>query len=60
MIYKKNIDELENIVEQLESSEEQIGFQEYTKMAKRADKLLKDCKKKLHTVDEELQKLFDE
>lgn len=57
--YKKDIEELERIVDLLESTET-LSFEEYTKFAKQADKLLKACKKKLHIVDEELQKLFDE
>ncbi len=57
--YEQNIEELDKIVTELES-DEMVSFDDFSKKAKRAEKLLQSCKKKLYTLSTELRGLYDD
>jgi exodeoxyribonuclease VII small subunit len=55
--YTTAITELENILKQLENTEE-INMDEIASKLKRASELMEFCKKQLHLVDRELEKMI--
>ncbi len=57
--YDQDIQKLQEIVTQIESGG-LLSMEEYAKKVKEAGKIIESCKKKLYTMDAELQKLFDE
>ncbi len=59
MTYTQAITELEKILENLEKTEE-IDMDKIAIQVKRAAELMKFCKKQLHTLDENLEKLLEE
>jgi exodeoxyribonuclease VII small subunit len=56
--YTQAVEELEEILRQLEQSDE-VNMDAITEKVKRASELMQFCKKKLHTLDEELNREFD-
>jgi exodeoxyribonuclease VII small subunit len=57
--YDEAIAELDNILSELENNSE-INMDEITQKVKRASELLEICKKQLHVLDENLEKLLSE
>lgn len=55
--YNEAINELEKILKELESNSE-INFDQITQKIQRATELLEFCNKKLHQIDEDLEKLL--
>lgn len=55
--YNEAINELEKILKELESNSE-INFDQITQKVQRATELLEFCNKKLHQIDEDLEKLL--
>ncbi len=55
--YTTAITELENILKQLENTEE-INMDKIASKLKRASELMEFCKKQLHLVDRELEKMI--
>ena len=49
--------ELENILKQLENTEE-INMDEIASKLKRASELMEFCKKQLHLIDQDLEKMI--
>lgn len=56
--YKKAIAELEKILEEIES--ENTDFDQMLAKAKRATELLKFCKEKLYSTENEMNEIFNE
>ena len=59
MTYTQAITELEEILKNLEKTEE-IDMDKIAIQVKRAAELMKFCKKQLHVLDENLEKLLEE
>ncbi len=57
--YTQAVEELENILLSLEESEN-VDMDEITGKVKRASELMAYCKKKLHQLDEDLEKIISE
>lgn len=57
LTYNEAINELEKILKELESNSE-INFDQITQKIQRATELLEFCNKKLHQIDEDLEKLL--
>ncbi|HOG05400.1 MAG: exodeoxyribonuclease VII small subunit [Paludibacter sp.] len=55
--YTTAITELENILKQLENTEE-INMDEIASKLKRASELMEFCKKQLHMIDQDLEKMI--
>lgn len=55
--YSKAVAELEQILKQLENTDE-VNMDDISSKVKRASELIKFCKEKLHTLDEELEKML--
>jgi len=55
--YDKAKEELENILEELESGE--VGIDQLAKLVKRANELIKFCKDKLKATDEEVKTILE-
>ncbi|HQB28441.1 MAG TPA: exodeoxyribonuclease VII small subunit [Paludibacter sp.] len=55
--YTTAITELENILKQLENTEE-INMDEIASKLKRASELMEFCKKQLHLIDQDLEKMI--
>jgi len=55
--YTTAITELENILKQLENTEE-INIDEIASKLKRASELMEFCKKQLHLIDQDLEKMI--
>jgi exodeoxyribonuclease VII small subunit len=55
--YTTAITELENILKQLENTEE-INMDEITSKLKRASELMEFCKKQLHMINQDLEKMI--
>lgn len=56
--YSEAINEIEQIVEQIESNE--LDIDELTDKIKRVSELLKFCKAKLRSTEEEVQKIMND
>lgn len=56
--YSEAINEIEHIVEQIESNE--LDIDELTDKIKRVSELLKFCKAKLRSTEEEVQKIMND
>ncbi|MCA1756010.1 MAG: exodeoxyribonuclease VII small subunit [Bacteroidales bacterium] len=56
--FNEAIKELENILEQIESGEPDVD--ELSGKVKRASELIKICRKKLKSTEEEIDKILDE
>jgi len=57
--YDEAIAELDNILAELENNSD-INMEEIAQKVKRASELLEICKKQLHVLDENLEKLLSE
>jgi exodeoxyribonuclease VII small subunit len=57
MTYDKAKEELENILEELESGE--VGIDQLAKLVKHANELIKLCKDKLKATDEEVKTILE-
>ena len=57
--YAQAVEELEEILHQLEKNEE-INMDFISEQVKRASELMQFCRKKLHQLDEDLQKIIEE
>jgi exodeoxyribonuclease VII small subunit len=57
--YDEAIAELDNILAELENNSD-INMEEIDQKVKRASELLEICKKQLHVLDENLEKLLSE
>ncbi|HOK36724.1 MAG TPA: exodeoxyribonuclease VII small subunit [Paludibacteraceae bacterium] len=57
LTYNEAINELEKILEELENNTE-INFDQITQKVQRATELLEFCNKKLHQIDEDMEKLL--
>lgn len=58
MTYSQALSELEEILKVLERSEE-ANLDLISKQVKRASELMEFCRKQLHEIDEELQKIVE-
>lgn len=58
LTYTEAVAELEHILKLLESSDE-VNMDTIASQVKRAMELLDFCKKKLHTLDESLEKMIE-
>lgn len=56
--YSKDLTELEAIVSQIE--EDEIGVDELSEKVKRAAQLIKNCKQRLRTTEEEVAQILKE
>lgn len=56
--YKKSLEEIEKIVEKIESDEPDVD--EMSEMVKKAAMLIKQCKEKLRNTGEDLEKILGE
>ena len=56
--YREALSEIENIINRLESGESDID--EIAKEVKRASELIKFCKAKLHSTEEELNDILND
>ncbi len=56
--YTEAVSELENILKDLENAEN-IDMDKISSQIKRASELIAFCKKKLHSLDEEIEKMLD-
>lgn len=56
--YTKSIEELEKILSELESHTE-INMELISEKVKRATELIEICKKQLHEIDKDLEKIFE-
>ncbi|MDD4489169.1 MAG: exodeoxyribonuclease VII small subunit [Paludibacter sp.] len=59
MTYSETIAELEKILRQLENTEE-VNMDVISSQVKRASELIEFCKRKLYTLDKELEKMITE
>jgi exodeoxyribonuclease VII small subunit len=59
LTYDEAIAELDKILAELENNSD-INMDEITQKVKRASELLQICKKQLHVLDENLEKLLSE
>jgi len=59
MTYSEAIVELEKILKQLENTEE-VNMDVISSQVKRASELIEFCKRKLYTLDKELEKMITE
>lgn len=59
MTYSEAVAELEKILKQLENIDE-VNMDEISSKVKRASVLMDLCKKKLHLLDEDLEKMMAE
>lgn len=57
--YDKSIKEVEQIISKLQNQNEQYPFDEIISEVERAVNLLNDCKTKLVSAEERLNKLFE-
>ncbi|MBP9016489.1 MAG: exodeoxyribonuclease VII small subunit [Paludibacteraceae bacterium] len=57
--YDEAIAELDNILAELENNSD-INMEEIAQKVKRASELLEICKKQMHVLDENLEKLLSE
>jgi len=57
--YSQAVEELEKILHQLEENDE-VDMDAISEQVKRASELMQFCKKKLHQLDEDLQKIIEE
>ncbi|ELR71486.1 hypothetical protein C900_02549 [Fulvivirga imtechensis AK7] len=56
--YKESLEEIENIIQKIESGEPDID--ELSALVKRAATLIKECKKKLRRTEEDLSQTLGE
>lgn len=57
--YTQAVEELEEILRQLEGNDE-VDMDSISEKVKRASELMQFCKKKLHQLDKDLQKVIEE
>jgi len=58
LTYKKAISEIEAILEKIENDE--LDVDELSKNVKKVAELIQFCKNKLHTTEQEVQKIIDD
>jgi len=58
LTYNKAIKEIEDILEKIETND--LDVDDLSKNVKRVAELIKFCKTKLHTTEQEVQKIIDE
>ena len=59
LTYTESVTELEKILAELESNSD-VNMDEISVKVKRAAELIESCKKQLHKLDEELEKMINQ
>ena len=60
LTYDEMVVELQTILTELESADTEINMDEITCKIKRASELMSFCKKQLHEIDKDLEKIMEE